>query len=144
MLEQGVALVRERGIQSDLDLGPLVDPAAPFNVDPVLHQRLQHMFDAGAWVLMESALADLPGDLRWLFESGAVTLPQLAALYRATGATSASDIGAAIEDGTLQAVTGLDEAAQKAIASALPQLRAAIPRIPLGRAIAIADPVLEK
>jgi DNA polymerase (family X) len=142
MLEQGVALLRDRGIDSDLDLGPLVDPSVPFRGDPLLQQRLQHMYDAGAWVLMESALADLPADLRWLFESGAVTLPQLAAIHRATGATSAADIGAALEDGTLRSIPGLDEAAEKAIADALPGLRAAIPRIPLGRAIAIADPIV--
>ena len=48
MLQQGMALVRERGIESDLDLGPLVDPGVPFDGDPLLHQRLQHMYDAGA------------------------------------------------------------------------------------------------
>jgi DNA polymerase (family 10) len=142
MLEQGAALVRKRGIESDLDLGPLVDPSIPFNGDPVLHQRLQHMYDAGAWVLMESALADLPADLRWLFESGAVTLPQLAAIHRATGATSAADVGAAMEDGTLRSVPGLDDAVEKTIADALPGLRAALPRIPLGRAITIVDPIV--
>ena len=144
MLQQGMALVRERGIESDLDLGPLVDPGVPFDGDPLLHQRLQHMYDAGAWVLMESALADLPADLRWLFESGAVTLPQLAAIHRATGATSAADIGAAIESGTLHSISGVDDAAEKAIAGALPVLRAAIPRIPLGRAIMIVDPIVEQ
>jgi len=144
MLEKGAALVRERGIASDLDLGPLVDPAVPFDGDALLHQRLQHMYNAGAWVLMESALADLPADLRWLFESGAVTLPQLAAIHQALGATSAADIGAAIEDGTLRSIAGLDDAAEHAIAAALPALRAVIPRIPLGRAITIVDPILEK
>ena len=144
MLQQGMALVRERGIESDLDLGPLVDPGVPFDGDPLLHQRLQHMYDAGAWVLMESALADLPADLRWLFESGAVTLPQLAAIHRATGATSAADIGAAIESGTLHSISGVDDATEKAIAGALPVLRAAIPRIPLGRAIMIVDPIVEQ
>src|SRR5882672_10954149 len=109
MLEKGVALVRERGIHTDLDLGPLVDPAVPFDGDPLLHQRLQHMYDAGAWVLMESALADLPADFRWLFESGAVTLPQLAAIHHATGATCASDIRAAIEDGVLRSISGIDD-----------------------------------
>jgi DNA polymerase (family 10) len=102
------------------------------------------MYDAGAWVLMESALADLPADLRWLFESGAVTLPQLASIHRATGATSAADIGQAMEDGTLRSLSGIDDEVEKAIAAALPALRAAIPRIPLGRAIAIVDPILAK
>jgi len=144
MLDKGVALVRERGIKSDLDLGPIVDPAVPFDGDPLLHQVLDNMYTAGAWVLMESALADLPADLRWLFESGSVTLPQLAAIHRTLGATAAADIAAAIEDGSLRAVPGLDEPAEKAIVAALPALRAAIPRIPLGRAITIVDPILEK
>jgi len=143
MLTQGAALVRAHGIESDLDLGPLVDPATPFGGDPLLHQRLQHMYEAGAWVLMESALADLPADLRWLYESGAVTLPQLSAIYQATHATSAADVAAAIEDGTLRSTAGIDEATEKAIATALPTLRAAIPRIPLGRAIMIVEPIVE-
>ena len=144
MLEQGAALVRERGIASDLDLGPLLDPDHSFPGSPLLRQRFQHMYDAGAWVLMESSLADLPADLRWLFESGAVTLPQLAAIHRATGATSAADLGAALEDGTIRAIADVDEATEKAIASALPMLRATIPRIPIGRAITLVDPILEK
>ena len=144
MLEQGAALVRERGIASDLDLEPLLDPLTPFPGSPQLQQRLQHMYDAGAWVLMESSLADLPADLRWLFESGAVTLQQLAAIHRETGATSAADLGAAIESGRLRTIPGLDEAAEKAIAAALPTLRATIPRIPIGRAITLVDPIVEK
>ena len=143
MLAKGAALVSERGIASDLDLGPLVDPAVPFDGDPLLHQRLQHMYDAGAWVLMESALADLPADLRWLFESGAVTLPQLAALHQALGATSAADIAEAVQRGTLREIPGLDEATETAIVAALPTLRASIPRISLGRAITIVDPIID-
>ena len=142
MLEKGVALVRERGITSDLDLGPLVDPSIPFDGDPLLLQRLQHMYDAGAWVLMESSLADLPADLRWLFESGAVTLPQLAAIHQRLGATSAADIAAAIQNETIRTIPGLDDATEHAITAALPTLRAAIPRVPLGRAITIVDPIL--
>ncbi|HZW75621.1 MAG TPA: PHP domain-containing protein, partial [Caldimonas sp.] len=144
MLEQGAALLRQRGIASDLDLGPLLDDTTPFPGDPLLRRRLQHMYDAGAWVLMESSLADLPADLRWLFESGAVTLPELAAIHRATGATSASDIATAIEAGTLRALAGLDASKEKAIVATLPSLRASIPRVPLGRAISIVDPIVEK
>src|SRR5436305_14291119 len=118
MLERGVALMRARGIESDLDLGPVVDPAVPFEGDPALLQRLQHMYDAGAWVLMESSLADLPADLRWLFESGAVTLPQLAAIHDATGATSAADIAAALDNHIIRAIPGLDESTEHANAAA--------------------------
>ena len=144
MLDEGAALVRERGITSDLDLGPLLDPAVPFPGNPILRQRLQHMYDAGAWVLMESALADLPSDLRWLFESGAVTLQQLGAIHRATGATSGADLALALSNGTIRSAAGIDEATEKAIAAALPALRATIPRIPIGRAITLVDPIVDQ
>jgi DNA polymerase (family 10) len=144
MLEQGAAMLRDRGIVSDLDLGPLLDPEMPFQGQPPLRQLLQHMYDAGAWVLMESSLADLPADLRWLFESGAVTLPELAAIHQATGATSVADIAAAIGAGILRTIPGLDESKEKAILDTLPTLRASTPRVALGRAIGIVDPIVEK
>jgi DNA polymerase (family X) len=100
------------------------------------------MYEAGAWVLLESAIADLPIDLRWLFESGAVTIEQLAALHKALGVTSAADLAREVGRHSLRRVPGLDEASEAAIARALPTLRAAVARIPLGRALAIAEPVL--
>src|SRR5262245_54233208 len=116
MLSRGAAMLRERGIESDLDLGPIVDPAVPFDGDPQLVERLRHMYDAGAWVLMESAIADLPSDLRWLFESGAVTLPQLGAVHAALGSTTAADLAAAVDAQLIRALPGLDEATEHAIA----------------------------
>src|SRR5437667_6852309 len=104
--------------------------------------RLQHMYAAGAWVLVESAIADLPADLRWLFESGAVTIEQLATLHRALGVTTAADLADAVRARAVRGLPGLDERIESAIAGVLPGLRAAIPRIPLGRAVAIVEPVL--
>jgi DNA polymerase (family 10) len=144
MLSQGAAMVRARGIESDLDLGPLVDPSVPFDGDPQLLERLRHMYDAGAWVLMESAIADLPADLRWLFESGAVTLAQLGAVHQGSGSTTAADLAAAVDAKAIRSLPGLDEAAEHAIAAALPSLRAGLPRISLGRAVAIADPIIAR
>jgi DNA polymerase (family X) len=144
MLEQGSALVRARGVESDVDLGPLIDPSVPFEGDPQLLTRFQHMYDAGAWVLVESAIADLPADLRWLFESGAVTIPQLATIYQALGATSAADLGAAVARAAIRSIEGLNDSVEAAVAAALPTLRQAIPRIPLGRAITIVEPILER
>jgi len=135
---------RARGIESDLDLGPLVDPATPFDGDPQLLERLRHMYEAGAWVLMESAIADLPSDLRWLFESGAVTLAQLGAIHHGLGSTTAADLGAAVEAKAIRSLPGLDEATEQAIAAALPSLRASLPRISLGRAIAFIDPIIAR
>jgi DNA polymerase (family X) len=144
MLSEGAAMLRARGIGSDLDLGPIVDPAVPFEGHPLLLQRLRHMYEAGAWVLMESALADLPSDLRWLYESGAVTLVQLDAIHRALGATSGADLAAAVDSGAIRSIPELDESVEQAIASALPTLRASLPRISIGRAISLVDPIVAR
>ena len=137
----GAALVRSRQIEADTHLGELLENP-PADADPEVLVRLRYMYDAGAWVLLESALADLPADLRWLFESGAVTIEQLTTLYQTIGATSAVDLDAAIQSEAIRRIPGFDEDVEAAIAAALPGLRAAIPRIPLGRATTIAEPVL--
>jgi DNA polymerase (family 10) len=101
------------------------------------------MYEAGAWVLLESALADLPADLRWLFESGAVAVGQLRRLNDALGIATQGELAAAVEAGTIRAVPGLGEDVEGAIRGALPGLRRAIPRIPLGHAVAIVEPLLD-
>jgi DNA polymerase (family 10) len=115
----------------------------PPGIRPELLTRLRYMADAGAWVLLESAIADLPADLRWLFESGAVTIEQLAGLHSTLGVTSAADLIVEIARGTIRTVPGFDAKVEAAIAAAAPTLRAATPQIPLGRAVAIAEPVLD-
>jgi DNA polymerase (family 10) len=101
------------------------------------------MSEAGGWVLRESAIADLPADLRWLYESGAVTIEQLATLHTTLGVTTTADLLAEIRRLSIQRLPGFHPALEAAIAAALPGLRAAIPRISLSRAIAIADPILD-
>jgi DNA polymerase (family X) len=137
------ALVQSHGIRSDADLGPLLD-APPLGTDANLLKQLSYMHDAGAWVLFESAIADLPSDLRWLFESGAVTIEQLAAVHQRLGTTSAADLIAEVWRHGLGTVPGIDATVEAAIAAALPTLRASVPRIPLGRAVAISEPVLAR
>jgi DNA polymerase (family 10) len=105
-------------------------------------RQLRALHATAPWILRESAIADLPADLRWLFESGAVTVRQLAALHRTLGVVSAGDVAAAIRDGVLGQVPGLEEPAQGAIAEALSTLRRAVPRVALGRAVALAERVL--
>jgi DNA polymerase (family 10) len=102
------------------------------------------MYEAGAWVFMESAVADLPADLRWLFESGAVTIAQLAALHQQLEITSAADLAEAVRAGSIRDVAGLDLRDETAVAAALPHLRAAVPRVPLGRAMSLAQPVIDR
>src|SRR5207247_8182514 len=81
-------------------------------------------------------------DLRWLIESGTITIEQIAAAHRALDVTSAADVAAAIEEQMLRRVAGIGELVESAVTNALPGIRASIPRIPLGRAMAIADPLL--
>src|SRR5262249_14373981 len=134
--------VRPLGVTSESDLAPLFESPPP-TIDPDVLRRLRQIYEAGGWVLVESAIADLPADLRWLFESGAVTVEQLARVHRALDATSGADLAAAITEQRMRGAAGLDLSIELAIGRALPTLRNRIPRIPLGRAIAIADPILD-
>lgn len=101
------------------------------------------MYDAGGWVLLESAIADVPSDLRWLFESGAVTIDQLAALHGRLGVTTAADLASEVAAETIRTLPGFDANVEAAIAAALPTLRGSLPRIPLGRAMALLQPVID-
>ena len=141
ILARAAALVREHAIDSDNDLGPLFE-APVHDADADALKRLRQMYEAGGWVLVESAIADLPADLRWLYESDAVTLDQLASIHRVLNVTSAADIASALMEGTLRTVPGISPGIEHAIAAALPGLRATVPRIPLGRAVAIAESIL--
>jgi DNA polymerase (family 10) len=139
---RAIDLVRTNNIESDADAGPLFEnPAA--DSDPEVLRRLRQMYEAGGWVLVESAIADLPADLRWLFESGAVTIEQLAEIHRTFGLTSAADIADAVREHKLRTLPGFNPELEAAIAAALPTLRSRIPRIPLGRAVTVAELLLE-
>src|SRR4051812_8998366 len=139
---RALALVRSHSIESDADTGPLF-AHPPADADPEILKRLRQMYEAGGWVLVESAIVDLPADLRWLYESGAVTIEQLAAIHRELGITSLADLTAAVAEQKLRAIPGVGAAVESAIGAALPELRARIPRIPLGRAVTIAELMLE-
>jgi DNA polymerase (family X) len=141
LLKRAEALVCARQIESDANLDVILDDP-PAESDPDLLRPLRHMYEAGAWVIFESAIADLPADLRWLYESGAISLEQLALLHDQRGVTTLADLAAAIDEQTIRSVEGLDETVEQAVAAALPGLRIAIPRIPLGRAVGLVDPIL--
>ncbi|MBI3492539.1 MAG: hypothetical protein HY047_12280, partial [Acidobacteria bacterium] len=136
-------VVGARRIESDAEMGALVDEP-PADVDPDVLKRLRQMYETGGWVLVESTIADLPADLRWLFESGAVTLDQLATIHKMLDVTSIADLAAAVGERTLKDLPGMGVDAEAAISAALPSLRALVPRIPLGRATTIAEPFIER
>ena len=141
LLRRGEALVRGQQIESDADLGALVE-SPPSDVEAGVIRPLRHLFEAGAWVILESAIADLPADLRWLYESGAVTLEQLALLHDRLGVTALSDLAAAVDQEAIRSIDGLDENVEHTVAGVLPDLRQSIPRIPLGRAVSLVEPIL--
>jgi DNA polymerase (family 10) len=142
LLTRAAALAAAHHIESDNDLDPLFG-SPPAGADPAALVRLRQMYEAGGWVLVESAIADLPADLRWLYESDAVSLEQLAALHRALGVTTVADLRAAVDEQQIRRIEGLDAETERRIAAALPSLRAHVPRVPLGRATALAAPVLD-
>jgi DNA polymerase (family 10) len=133
--------VRTFGVASDAELGRFFH-APPAGTSPEALQRLRQMYEAGAWVILESAIADLPADLRWLYESGAVTLEQLAILHAHLGVTSVADLAAAVQQQAIRGIEGLGEDIEQNVAKALPDIRRSVPRIPLGRAFGLAEPVL--
>ena len=141
ILHNAEQAVRAAGIESDADLGRFFEDV-PSLITPEALQRLRHMYDAGGWVILESAIADLPADLRWLYESGAVTLEQVAALHARLGITSVADLIAAVHEQAVREVEGFDERLEHVIAQALGGIRRNIPRIPLGRAFGLAEPIL--
>jgi DNA polymerase (family 10) len=143
LLARAQAFAQAHQIDSDADLGPVFD-LTPHDADPDVMKRLRQMYEAGGWVLLESTLADLPADLRWLYESGAVTIEQLTALHRSLNVTTAADLAAAIREQTIADVPGFDATTEEAVRAALPKLRASIPRIPLGLAVNIAEPLLTR
>jgi DNA polymerase (family 10) len=140
---RAAAFVRTQAIDSDANLGDLLEHPPPDAEADVL-TRLRHIHESAAWVLMESAIADLPADLRWLFESGAVTVKQLAALHQALAVVSASDLAEAVAEGSIRDIEGLGAPIEDAIVRALPALRRAVPRLTLGRAVALTGPILGK
>jgi DNA polymerase (family 10) len=140
---RAATLVRHHSIDSDAHLRDLLNHP-PATVDAEVLQRLRYIHESAAWVLMESAIADLPSDLRWLFESGAVTVEQLASIHQTLGVTSAGDLAAAVSDHAIRDVAGLNGSIEEAIAAALPDLRRRVPRIALGRAVTLAGPILQQ
>lgn len=133
--------MQERRITTEPDLGTILQSPPP-QVDDEVFRQLRFIHEAGGWVLLESALADLPADLRWLFESGAVTLAQLVQLHRTLGITSAADLAGELRRDAIRRVPGFDPGVEAAVAHALKSLRGPVPRIPLGRAKSLVDPFL--
>jgi DNA polymerase (family 10) len=135
------ALIRTAHLETNADLARFVS-SPPSSLPDDLLRQLTELHQTGAWVHFEKAVVDLPADLRWLFESGAVTLRQLSVMHQALGATSLFDFFTAVRRGDIGRLPEMDAAVSDAIADALPTLRTHTPRIPIGQALAVAEPIL--
>jgi DNA polymerase (family 10) len=141
LLTRAAALARTHHVRNDRDVGSRLPGSA---ADEPAVRRLRALSHAGSWVALESALADLPSDLRLLIDSEALTLEQLAALHTATAATSVADIADLVRREQLRDVPGLTRSIEDGVAKRLPHLRVNVRRIPLGRATALVEPLLER
>jgi DNA polymerase (family X) len=105
-----------------------------------VREALARIRDLGAESAIDEALAEVPQDLRRLATSGHLDVPAVAELHRLTGATSLGELSDRLaSQGLAGAVEPtLMERARAAIA----QASATRPRIPLGRAWSLLDPVL--
>ncbi len=142
-LSRAAGLVRARAIESEYDLAPLVENP-PEDADPEALRPLQQLLEAGTRVIFESAVSDLPDDLRSLYETGVVTIEQLASLNDRLGVTSVADLADVVGRQLVKGLPGLDEPTERNLADALGRLRQSTRRIPLGRAVGLAEPVLER
>lgn len=139
MLAHARHLAARRGIVDESQLEPLFEMAVnPADADALV--RLRQIYETAGWVLVESTLADIPADLRWLYESGAVTIAQLALLHDRLGIATLADITAAAREGRITPLAGRQ--VEEAIVAALPAVRSRMPRVPLGRAVAAVEPLL--
>src|SRR5262245_1979397 len=141
LFRRAEALVRSRAMESEADLGPLFEAGAPGD-DPDVLEQLRQIYEACGWVLVESSIADLPADLRWVYESDAVSIEQLAVLHQSLGVTSAADLGAAVREQRIRGLEGFTPDVEAKVGEALPGLRSLVARVPLGRATSLAEPAL--
>jgi DNA polymerase (family 10) len=138
-LSRAAELTSARRIATESDLAGLI---ASLSEDDRLQPRLRRICEDGVSTLLDSGLADLPPDLRRLYESGAVTLEELASIHARLQLSSSAEIADALERGLVGPACGVAAGTATRIAGVLPTLRAPDLRLPLGRAVAIAEPVL--
>jgi DNA polymerase (family 10) len=105
-----------------------------------VREALARIRDMGAGPAVDEALADVPQDMRRLATSGKLDLADVAALHRATGATSLGELMDRL--GGAAPAPPVDGALLQRARSAITSAHAARPRVPLGRAWSLLDPIL--
>ena len=105
-----------------------------------VREALTRIRDAGADPAIDEALADLPQDLRRLTDDARLPLPDIAILHRATGATSLGELMDRLEHAPT--ADSIDPALLERARPAVVRAHSTRPRVPLGRAWGLLDPIL--
>jgi DNA polymerase (family X) len=137
-LRFAAALSRQWQLAADADIAAHLDDR---DLVPELRPLFESVLTSRGWVLVESETTELPVDLRWLIDSGAVSIPELGVLYSRLEIISMADIAAAAERGILEA-NGVSTEHARAVTEALRTHKRPTAAIPLGRAVKLAEPLI--
>jgi DNA polymerase (family X) len=105
-----------------------------------VREALAQIRDLGAGPAVDEALTAIPQDLRLLAQSDSLDIGEVAALHRATGATSLGEMMERL--GEAQVGATLDPALLERAERAVRDAHAARRRVPLGRAWSLLEPIL--
>lgn len=93
--------------------------------------------------VVDRAVAGLAPDLRRVLAVSDLSVADLALIYRYLGTVTRGDLATALDEGLVHQVPGLSPEKAAALGTALEHLRAEAARIPLGRAFAVAQAIVE-
>ena len=110
------------------------------NDTAAVREALARIRDVGPDPAVGAAIADLPQDLRRLVDDALLVVSDVAALHRATGATSLGELMDRLGDPHV--TDGLDVGLLDRARTAVARAHATRPRTPLGRAWGLLDPIL--
>lgn len=116
-------------------------PSYP-GLHPSVTAVLARILDEGRDSVLTRARAELPPDLARLLAVPGLSVADVVAVHRRTGAVTAGDLAYAVSLGHPEGHS--DDALQRRIEAALPSVRVGHPRIPLGRAVSLYERVKER
>jgi DNA polymerase (family X) len=103
----------------------------------VVRDALAMLREDGVDATLRNALAGVAADLRQLVDAGQLSLADVELVHASSGAVTAGDLADAVASGALDAVPGLAER----VSMVLPLVKGARRPTPLGRAVALLEPL---
>ncbi|MGE3844689.1 MAG: PHP domain-containing protein [Vicinamibacterales bacterium] len=131
LARQDTADARRRTIRAVLE-----DETAHSGFDQTARHAVSRIVEEGRDAVLSYARSRLAPDVARLLAIPGVTLSDVVAVHRRTGAVTAGDLAFAV--GTLgHPAADIDDTLRARLEAALPSIRAGHPRVPLGRAVSI-------